>query len=271
MRRIVVTGSTRGIGRGLAEAFLARGCAVAVSGRSGAAVSTCVAELAQRYGAELVTGRACEVTRPADLQALWDAAAQRFGGVDVWINNAGLGLPLRPLWEQDAEAMQALAATNLGGLLLGSRVALRGMMAQGSGHLWNMEGFGSGGEVRAGMSAYGASKRAVRYLHRALQKEVAGTPLRVGALSPGIVITDFITGDYDLSPDTEQGQRNRRIFNILGDLPETVTPWLAERVLRSEKSGERVAWLTTGKAMRRFFAALFRKRNLFAALDAPRA
>jgi len=271
MRRIVITGSTRGIGRGLAEAFLARGCAVAVSGRSDAAVSTCVAELARRHGAERVTGRSCEVTRPADLQSLWDAAAQRFGGVDVWINNAGLGLPLRPLWEQDAEAMHALAATNLGGLLLGSRVALRGMVAQGGGHLWNMEGFGSGGEMRAGMSAYGASKRAVRYLHKALQKEVEGTPLRIGALSPGIVITDFITGDYDLSPDTEQGQRNRRIFNILGDLPETVTPWLAERVLRSQKNGERVAWLTPGKAMRRFFAAPFRKRNLFAALDGARA
>ena len=89
MKTVVITGSTRGIGRGLAENFLARGCKVVVSGRQAEGVAAVVTELAGRHGEENVAGKACDISDGSQLQGLWDEAASRFGRVDIWINNAG--------------------------------------------------------------------------------------------------------------------------------------------------------------------------------------
>jgi short-subunit dehydrogenase len=111
------------------------------------------------------------------------------------------------------------------------------------------------------MAAYGASKRAVTYFTKALLKDTKGTPVQVGLLSPGIVATDLLTGDYDGQP--EQLAKAKRIFNILGDRVETVTPWLADRVLATSKTGAHVQWLTRPKAFGRFATAAVRKRDIF--------
>ena len=264
MKTVVITGSTRGIGRGLAENFLARGCAVMISGRQQAAVDAVVAELASRYGVDKVAGKACEVTVAEQLQGLWDEAVARFASVDVWINNAGISVPRKPLHETDPLDISRIVDINLAGLLLANSVALRGMLGQGSGQIWNMEGFGSGGQVQPGMCAYGATKRAVNYINKALQKEIKGTGVQVCTLSPGIVVTDLLLGDYDTtSPEWE---KSKKIFNILGDKVETVTPYLVEGILKADKSGAKVAWLTSGKAFRRFMTAGFNKRDLFTEL-----
>ncbi len=262
MKTVVITGSTRGIGRGLAENFLARDCAVMVSGRQQEAVDTVVSELAGRFGEERVAGQACEITDSAQLQGLWDAAVERFAQVDIWINNAGISAPRKPLQETDPEIIDRVVETNLGGLLLANRVALRGMRQQDSGQIWNMEGFGSGGQVQPGMCVYGSTKRAVNYVNKALQKEVAGTGVQVNTLSPGIVVTDLLVGDYDTS--SPEWEKSKKIFNILGDKVETVTPFLVDGVLKANKSGAKVAWLTGGKAFLRFMTAGFNKRDLFA-------
>lgn len=258
----VITGGTRGIGKGLAQAFLERGVSVALCGRSAEGVARAVQELGEGGNAERVLGQGGDVTRPEDMQRLWEESVRRFGGVDIWINNAGLATPQKPLEEHDPAALRELVDVNLYGTLVGSAVALRGMRAQGRGQIWNMEGLGSRDEVQPGLAAYGATKRAVRYLNKALCRESAEGPVQICTLSPGIVVTDLLIGDY--APDSPEWQRARRIFNILGDRVETVTPWLVDRILATRRSGTRVAWLTTGKAMGRFLTAAFRKRDLFA-------
>lgn len=264
MKTVVITGSTRGIGKGLAESFLALGCKVVISGRGQAAVEEQLALLEQRFGRGRVVGTACDITRIEQLQALWDCAVVAFSSVDIWINNAGMSLPRKPLDEQGAEELAQLVNTNLTGALLASKVAITGMKKQGFGQLWEMEGFGSNGAVQPGMAAYGASKRAVNYLCKALRKDVAGSGVQICTLSPGIVVTDLLIGDYDTS--SEQWQKARRIFNILGDTVDTVTPWLAKNILAANKDGAKVAWLTNGKAFRRFMMAGFNKRDLFSDL-----
>ena len=112
------------------------------------------------------------------------------------------------------------------------------------------------------MAAYGASKRAVTYLTETMVKETKDSNVKVGFLSPGIVATDLLMDDYDGQP--EAFEKARKIFNILGDRVETVTPWLADRVLAAQKSGTRVAWLTKPKAFARFATAGFKKRDIFA-------
>ena len=265
-KTVVVTGSTRGIGRGLAEAFLALGCKVVISGRGDADVAKAVADLEKKAPGR-VAGAACDIRNAEALQNLWDVAARKFGRVDVWINNAGMSIRRVPLHEANPADIEAIVATNLTGALLASRVAIAGMLKQGGGQLWNMEGFGSNGMTQPGITPYGATKRAVRYLNAALQKELKGTSVQVCTLSPGIVVTDLLVGDYDRT--SPAWAKAKKVFNILGDTVETVTPWLAKEVLASDKPGATVAWLTTGKAFGRFLTAGFRKRDLFAGLPAP--
>lgn len=262
MKSVVITGSTRGIGRGLAENFLRQGCKVVVSGRSQDGVDEAVRALAAEFDADRVTGKACQITDYDQLQGLWDHAVSIYGNVDVWINNAGLDIPHRPLWEAEVDDLKTIVETNLTGILLANKVAMGGMKEQGSGQIWNMEGFGSNGMSQKGLAPYGSTKRAVNYLNKALQKDAAGTGVHVCTLSPGIVITDLLLGDTETSgPEWE---RIRRIYNILADKVETVTPWLVDGVLKADKNGAKVEWLTGPKIGWRFMTARFRKRDLFA-------
>ncbi|WOX05911.1 SDR family NAD(P)-dependent oxidoreductase [Microbulbifer pacificus] len=264
MKTVVITGSTRGIGRGLAENFLASGCRVIVSARSQSKVDEAVSELQAVYGIEAVAGLRCEITSEQELAELWTFASEK-GPVDYWINNAGMSIVRKPLAEQSADDLRRIVDTNLTGLLLACKIALAGMQKQGFGQIWNMEGFGSTGQTNTGMAAYGATKRALNYVTTSLQKEVKGTAVQVNTLSPGIVVTDLLVGDYDFT--SSEWQKTRKILNILGDTVETVTPYLVQGVLKAQKSGSRVAWLTTRKAFWRFLTAGFNKRDLFAVYD----
>jgi len=265
MKNVVITGSTRGIGHGLAREFLKRDCRVIISGRNQDQVDVVVAEHAADAGADRVAGLACDVSSAENLQGLWDFATDRFDRVDVWINNAGISIERKPLAEQSADDIARIVKTNMTGMLLANKIPLAGMQDQGHGQIWNMEGFGSGGQTAPGMAAYGATKRGVSYLNKALQKEVKDTGVQVCTLSPGIVVTDLLTGDYDLN--SAEWQKAKKILNILGDTVETVTPFLVDGVLKADKSGAKVAWLTGGKAFRRFLTAGFNKRDLFANIE----
>lgn len=261
MKNIVITGSTRGLGFGLADAFLDLGCSVTVSGRTEEAVQRSVAELSAKYAAERLFGHPCDVTDYDQVQALWDAAQSHWGKIDVWINNAGISHQQKALWEHQPQELAAVVETNILGTLYGSKVALVGMLQQGSGSLYNMEGLGSDGRRVQGLTLYGSTKSSIRYLCKALAEETKDTPVLVGALSPGMVTTDLLTAEYVNRP--EDWERAKRIFNILADRVETVTPWLARQILANTKNGVRIQWMGRGKAMGRFLLAPFRKRDLF--------
>ena len=150
---------------------------------------------------------------------------------------------------------------NLKGLIFGSQIAVQRMLEQGHGHIYNMEGFGSTGRKQAGLSLYGTSKAAVHYFSNALTAETRDTPVKVSTLSPGMVITDMLLEQYE---DDPQGLEDaKKIFNILADKVETVTPWLVDQVLNNDKSGENIRWLTNIKLMTRFATARFNQRDLF--------
>ena len=261
MKIVVITGSTRGIGYGLADSFLALGCAVTVSGRTLASVEKAVAELTAKYEPDRVLGQPCDVTDLEQVQALWDVAKAHFGKIDIWINNAGIGHMQMDSCELSPAQIQAVVDTNLVGAMYGAKVALRGMLEQGFGSFYNMEGLGSDDRMVKGLALYGCTKAGLRYLTQYWVQETRGTPVLVGALRPGMVMTDLVTKQYEERP--EDWERDKRIFNILGDHVETVTPWLAQKVLANDKTGVRFTWLTRGKVIGRFLLAPFRKRDLF--------
>jgi NAD(P)-dependent dehydrogenase (short-subunit alcohol dehydrogenase family) len=258
MQTVVITGSTRGLGFTLAEAFLQRDCAVVICGRTESAVHAALAALTARYNADRIHARPCDVGDFAQVQCLWDEAIARFGRVDIWINNAGLGGKMKPFWEMEPQDLDTIVSTNLIGSMYGSRVALAGMVAQGSGALWNMEGFGSDGATRPGLTPYATTKSAIRYLTDALVAETKGKPVFVGAISPGMMVTDLLLAN--VAPGQEKSAR--RVFNILADKVETVAPWIADNVLATTKTGQRIIWLTKSKIYKRFAAAPFRRRNV---------
>lgn len=270
---VVVTGSTRGIGHGLARSFLDRGCRVVVSGRGPQTVKEAAAVL--DAPADRLLGRAADVTDRGQVQNLWNAALDTFGGVDVWINNAGAATVRRPLWELPDGDLEAVVATNLVGTAHGSAVALNGFLAQGRGRLWNMEGLGSDGRVLPGLGAYGTTKRAVTYLTHALAADLreravtAPHDIRALRLSPGMVVTDLLLHDYGPA----EYAKVRKVLNILADRVETVAPWLADRILADRtRNGGRVAWLTRRRAAARFATAGFRTRDMLpSAPPGPRA
>jgi NAD(P)-dependent dehydrogenase (short-subunit alcohol dehydrogenase family) len=261
MKTVVITGSTRGIGYGLADSFLALGCAVTVSGRIPASVEKAIAELTAKHEADRVLGQPCDVTDLAQVQALWDAAKAHFGKIDIWINNAGIGHSQMDFWQLSPGQIKAVVDTNLVGAMYGAKVALRGMLDQGFGSFYNVEGLGSDDRMVKGLALYGCTKAGLRYLTQSWVEETRGTSVLVGALRPGMVMTDLVTKQYKERP--EDWERDKRIINILADRVETVTPWLAQKVLANDKTGARITWLTRGKVIGRFLAAPFRKRDLF--------
>jgi NAD(P)-dependent dehydrogenase (short-subunit alcohol dehydrogenase family) len=261
MKIVVITGSTRGIGCGLADALLGLGSAVVISGRAQAAIDPVVARLGAKHEARRVWGHPCNVADYAQVEALWSAAKAHYGQIDIWINNAGVANPVSDFEKLPPELMKTIVETNVLGAMHGSRVALTGMRAQGFGAIYNMEGLGSnGGRQVRGLSIYGTTKAALRYLDDALMLETQGTPIIVGALQPGMTVTDMLTKQYEGQP--EAWAKFKPILNILADRVEAVTPWLAQQVLANTRSGARFAFSSPGKIAWRFLTAPFIKRRV---------
>ena len=257
MSIVVITGSTRGIGRGLAEAFAARGVQLVISGRNAGEVDAAVAAIPGSVG------HVADVSDPAQVQALWDFATAKFGKVDIWINNAGYAITHKWTRDLSLDDMRAMTDANLFGGIHGTRVALEGMTKQGSGWIWTMLGGGSDGRQRDRMGGYGMTKLALKYYTDAMIKEIKGGPVKIGTIKPGILISDgFLREARAL--DATDWPKLRDQLNMLADRVEDVAPWIADQVLKGGEHGRSIGWLTGGKIMGRILGAklLGRKRSI---------
>lgn len=255
---IVITGSTKGIGYGLAEEFLKRGHNVVVSGRNKERLDKAVSALAAQH--KNVAGYLCDVTKYDDNEKLFAFAKEKFGRVDIWINNAGVAHPMTNVWDLPLDVIQDSVNANVYGSIYGSRVAIKGMLEQGGGWIYNLEGFGSSGRTMAGLSVYGMTKAAAAFFGKSLAKEVANTSVKVATIQPGMVITDMVTGQYKTPEELE---KVKPIFNIIANRLTDVVPWIADQMLKNEKNGALLQYQPRWKLMLRFLTAPFVKRNLF--------
>jgi NAD(P)-dependent dehydrogenase (short-subunit alcohol dehydrogenase family) len=187
---VLITGALTGIGRATALAFAKEGAQVVVSGRHDEAGKKLAAEM-RKLGAEAEFVRA-DVRHEEDVRRLIDKTVERFGRLDVAVNNAGTEGAPGPVTEQTAESFAATFDTNVLGTLLSMKHELRVMLPQRSGSIVNVSSaYGSIGA--AGASVYVASKHAVEGMTKSAALEVAGTGVRVNVVAPGTTDTGMLT------------------------------------------------------------------------------
>jgi short-subunit dehydrogenase len=256
-KTVVITGSTRGIGYGLALEFLKAGHQVVLNGRNKQKLSQVIEDFSQQ-GYD-VSGVGGDVTAEETFSRLIEHAASRYGKIDIWINNAGIPQSQRYFHELDSSEITQLVSVNITGLMIGTRAAIRFFREQGHGKVFNMEGFGSDGRMMDKLTLYGTSKRAVHYFSKSVSREVKEESIQVGILSPGMVRTDFLTGASSTSDIAEQ-ERNKRVFDILAEDVEVVTPFLTKRILKSQKKYDRIEFLTMRRLAPKLVKLMFVKK-----------
>ncbi|KQX64124.1 MULTISPECIES: SDR family NAD(P)-dependent oxidoreductase [unclassified Streptomyces] len=183
-RTALVTGGGSGIGRTLALAFAAEGARVVVAGRTRASLDETV-WLVERSGGTALA-RVADVSRAADLDALVRAAVDRFGSLDVAVNNAGVLRAGRPLADVGEEDWRSMVDTNLTGVFLALRAEVRQMRTQPrGGAIVNVSSNIGVHRQIPGLTAYATSKAAVTALTRGAALEHLGDGVRINAVSPG--------------------------------------------------------------------------------------
>jgi NAD(P)-dependent dehydrogenase (short-subunit alcohol dehydrogenase family) len=261
MKNVVITGSTRGIGLAMAMEFLSAGCRVTLSGRGDNLAEETAATLSPFKDHFIYAS--CDVQNRADLQKLWDVSYEHWGTVDIWINNAGRNTPHRVAWETGEAYTRQVISTNILGMVYGSQIAAAEMLQQGHGAIYAMEGLGSNNMIQPKTILYGTTKHALTYFMKGLAEELEGTGVIAGRLSPGMMLTDFITKTPDGDPsEVILDQKFRKVFNILADEPETVAKFFIPRMLGNNKNNVQIAWLNNRKAVWRFMTAGIHKRKL---------
>lgn len=184
----VVTGGTRGIGLQIALALLGRGAKVFICARNGAEVDKTISRLKGEHG-DRIQGAACDVRTYEQVRGLFEKAANAFGGVDILINNAGIG-SFRNVEELPVGEWQATIETNLSGVFYCCHEAIPQMKKRGGGYIINI-GSLAGKNAMPGAAAYCATKFGLVGFSEALMQEVRYDHIRVSYVMPGSVNTGF--------------------------------------------------------------------------------
>mmetsp|Transcript_12694 Transcript_12694/g.32035 ORF Transcript_12694/g.32035 Transcript_12694/m.32035 type:complete len:309 (-) Transcript_12694:51-977(-) len=265
--KVVITGSSKGLGLALADKFLSLGDDVMITSRSQEACQAAAAALREKYPGRKVAYYACDVRSHVSVDALAAASVQELGRIDVWVNNAGVSQARKgPLHEAEGPVLEQVVSTNLMGAMFGCRAAIAVMRGQESGgKVFNMDGRGATGGATVGGAAYGASKRALPQLTQTLAAECKGSGVSVHITSPGMVITDLLVREEDRSNPSFV-----RIMNILAEQPATVADWMVPRMRGVTGNGKYFKFLTAPGVIWRF-ANAWRLRNRLLPMPAKAA
>lgn len=264
MKTVVITGSARGLGFNMARFFRENDYNVVISDLKEENLINAKKELEKIESKGSIAYKVCNVSKLNELEDLMKYSVEEFKTVDIWINNAGVNQPQKAVWELTENEINTIIDVDLKGTIYGSKVAMEEMSKNHSGAIYNIEGYGSNDAHMLGLNMYGTSKRAVTYFTESLAQEAEekNTGVIVGKLSPGIMITEFTT--HSLVNDAiELSEKTKKVYNILGDTPETVGKFLVNEIIKNTKNNVKINWLTNRKAFARFLTAGFNKRDFF--------
>ena len=205
----IVTGAAQGIGRGIAQALAQAGAAVMLADVNADAGTATAAELAAQGGESCY--RHADVTQEADVRALIDAAAARYGRLDIIVNNAGI-VAVQTVEESSVDDWDQVMAVNVRSIFLTTKYALPFLRAAGGGAILNIASVSSF-VGQQGTPAYCASKGAVLMLTKALALDYGRERVRVNCLCPGITDTPMLRfhARHEADPDAHLQHRLQRV------------------------------------------------------------
>jgi 3-oxoacyl-[acyl-carrier protein] reductase len=227
----IVTGGSRGIGFAIARALVAAGANVTVTGKNEAHLSEARPRL-ESAGPGSVEALRADVRSYGDVERAVDATVARFGGLDVLVNNAGVGV-FANVAEMTPEQWSQVIDTNLTGVFYGCRAAIPHLRARGGGYIVNISSL-AGKNAFVGAAAYCASKSGLNAFSEALMQEVRYDNIRVSYVMPGSVSTEFAGTDLGRGADWKISSDDvaEVVLNLLRSDPRS----LASRVeLRPSK------------------------------------
>jgi 3-oxoacyl-[acyl-carrier protein] reductase len=222
----VVTGGSRGIGLAIARTLVQRGARVAITATSDARLREAADGLGSIAGSSNVLSLRADVRSYAEVEQAFQTVAQTFGGIDIVVNNAGVGI-FRPVAELTIDEWRQMIDTNVSGVFFGCRAAVPHLQKRGGGWIVNISSL-SGTNPFPDGAAYCASKAAVNAFTEAFMQEVRQEGIRVAYIAPGSVRTDFSgrsasgSDDWKLAPDD--------VAQVVADLIAHPTRSLPSRV-----------------------------------------
>lgn len=265
MKTVVITGSARGLGLEMAKVFKEKNINIVLSDLNENGLKNAKKEVEKINSNSNVEYCICDVTKTNDILKLIEFANNNFNKIDIWINNAGVNQPEKAIWELTESEIDIVIDVDLKGTIKSSKLIMEEMIKNNGGSIYNVEGYGSNDAKMLGLSIYGTSKRAITYFTEALAKESEerNTNVLVGKLSPGIMITDFITNALGNKEKINLSEKTKKVYNILGDYPDVVAKYLVNGIINNTKNNAKIEWLTTKKAAWRFMTSSFNKRDFF--------
>ncbi len=204
---VVVTGAANGIGRAVSRRLAKQGSRLFLVDRDEAGLSRLVSELSRHPAA--VEAQVADVSKVEDVKSYVARAISLYGGIDGFVNNAGIVGRLAPIVDYPVDVFDSVISVNLRGVFLGLKFVLPGMYERGSGSVVNMASVAAAvGHLDHG--GYVASKHAVAGLTKVAGAESAGQGVRVNCVAPGPVRTDMIAAIEAMkSPDDADIERQR--------------------------------------------------------------
>lgn len=187
-RRALVTGGAQGLGKAIALRLAEGGADVAIADIDDTLARVAASEIASRFGTRVV-GVRMDVSDAASVRAATESVVAELGGLDIWVNNAGV-FPSIPVLETDDAAWEQVFAVNARGVFNGSREAARRMAPDGSGVIINIVSTAGFEGTAPGLSAYVSSKHAVRGITKQMALEFAPLGIRVLGVAPTFVPTE---------------------------------------------------------------------------------
>ena len=221
-KSVIITGASRGIGAAAAREFAEQGAKVMLCARTADACADIAAEITENGGQALSMG--CDVADAKAMQAVVDATVAAFGGLDVFVANAGKLDPVARLEDLEPQDFAAVIDINVNGVFYGIRAALPVMKARGGGTFITV-GSGAASSALEGWPHYCASKAAVHHLNACLHAEEAANGIRALVLSPGTVATEMqvIIGKSGVNPVSQLAWED----HIPPEWPAKALAWMA--------------------------------------------
>ncbi len=211
-RVALITGGSRGLGRGIALAFAEEGAKVSFNYQKAKEAAQKVVRAVEEKGSEALTQKA-DITSADDVEQLVKATLERFGRIDILVNNAGIAFP-RAFTEMTVEEWDRMQAVHVRGMFLCSRNVVPAMLKQGKGNIINMVG-SFGIHPEANWTHLSTAKAGMIAFTQALARELGPKGVRVNAVCPAMIKTEMIE-HYD--PNMLEGLRQRYPLRRLGEV-----------------------------------------------------